>query len=216
VSSAKICVLVLEDKLSRFLGNLPDVRLGKRALPEVSPMRELRSAQSELRLADHSRYIFGPSVWLRSLIQPPAGWGIAYLDWCQQEHGIAAVLSGDEVMQAAYLSGDPYLEFAKQAGAVPADATKRTHNNEREQDFPRCWPGRSIVSVLVMRYGQCYRGLARSRRSRGRSAHRGHARYHPRRGSCGCRRTAGWTLADARPHAQGSRMAMSGTTGLCS
>ena len=71
---------------------------------------------------------------MRSLIQPPAGWGIAYLDWCQQEHGIAAVLSGDEVMQAAYLSGDPYLEFAKQAGAVPADATKRTHNNEREQD----------------------------------------------------------------------------------
>ena len=30
-------------------------------------------------------------------------------------------------MQAAYLSGDPYLEFAKQAGAVPADATKQSH-----------------------------------------------------------------------------------------
>src|SRR6478736_6663255 len=105
-------------------------------------MRELRSALSELRLADHSRYIFGPSVWLRSLIQPPAGWGIACLDWCQQEHGIAAVLSGDEVMQAAYLSGHPYLEFAKQAGAVPADATKKSHNSQREQDFPRCWPGR--------------------------------------------------------------------------
>jgi hypothetical protein len=33
------------------------------------------------------------------------------------------VLSGDEAMQAAYLSGDPYLEFAKQAGAVPPDAS---------------------------------------------------------------------------------------------
>ena len=42
------------------------------------------------------------------------------------------MLSGDEAMQAAYLSGDPYLEFAKQAGLVPADATKKTHGAERE------------------------------------------------------------------------------------
>ena len=106
-------------------------------------MRELRSALSEMRLSDlavgsdgrnrtilsafqsrtgrcqpsNTKYIFGPSVWLRGLIQPPEGWGVAYLDWSQQEFGIAAVLSGDEAMQAAYLSGDPYLEFAKQAGA---------------------------------------------------------------------------------------------------
>ena len=33
---------------------------------------------------------------------------------------IAAALSGDAAMQAAYRSGDPYLAFAKQAGAVPA------------------------------------------------------------------------------------------------
>ena len=117
-------------------------------------MRELRSALSDMRLADlavgsdgrnrtilsafrsrtgrcqpsNTKYIFGPSVWLRSLIQPPEGYGVAYIDWGQQEHGIAAVLSGDLAMQAAYLSGDPYLEFAKQAGAVPADATKQTHD----------------------------------------------------------------------------------------
>ena len=40
-------------------------------------------------------------------------------------------------MQAAYLSGDPYLEFAKQAGAVPADATKSSHTSEREL-FKQC------------------------------------------------------------------------------
>ena len=128
-----------------------------RAYPAVAPMRELRSALSEMRLADlavgsdgrnrtilsafrsrtgrcqpsNTKYIFGPSVWLRSLIQPPEGYGIAYIDWCQQEHGIAAVLSGDSAMQAAYLSGDPYLEFAKQAGAVPADATKRVPRGRR-------------------------------------------------------------------------------------
>ena len=143
----------------------------------MSPMRELRSALSEMRLADlavgsdgrnrtilsafrsrtgrcqpsNTKYIFGPSVWLRGLIKPPEGWGVAYIDWCQQEFAIAAVLSGDEAMQAAYLSGDPYLAFAKQAGAVPADATKQTHGAEREL-FKQC--------VLGVPYGMEAKSLA--------------------------------------------------------
>jgi DNA polymerase-1 len=129
-----------------------------KAHPKVSPMRELRCALSEMRLSDlaigsdgrnrtllsafrsrtgrsqpsNTKYIFGPSVWLRSLIKPPEGWGVAYLDWSQQEFAIGAVLSGDDGMQAAYSSGDPYLEFAKQARLVPPDATKQTHGNMRE------------------------------------------------------------------------------------
>jgi hypothetical protein len=129
-----------------------------KAYPAVAPIRELRGALSDLRLNDlavgrdgrnrtilsafrsrtgrnqpsNSRYIFGPSVWLRSLVQPPPGYGLAYIDWSQQEFGIAAALSGDLAMQAAYLSGDPYLAFAKQAGAVPADATKQSHGPTRE------------------------------------------------------------------------------------
>jgi DNA polymerase I len=124
----------------------------------VSPYRELRSALSDLRLNDlavgadgrnrtilsafrsrtgrnqpsNSRSIFGPSVWLRGLIKPPPGYGIAYVDWSQQEFGIAAALSGDPVMQAAYVSGDAYLAFAKQAGAVSEDATKTSHGPTRE------------------------------------------------------------------------------------
>ena len=141
-----------------------------KAYPTVSPMRELRSALSELRLNDlavgqdgrnrtilsafrsrtsrnqpsNTKFIFGPSVWLRSLIQPPPGHGVAYVDWSQQEFGIAAALSGDLEMQSAYLSGDPYLAFAKQAGAVPADATKATHGPTREL-FKQC--------VLAVQYG---------------------------------------------------------------
>ena len=45
---------------------------------------------------------------------------VAYVDREQQEFAIAASLSGDAAMQAAYLTGDPYLAFAKQAGAVPS------------------------------------------------------------------------------------------------
>jgi DNA polymerase family A len=129
-----------------------------KAYPAVSPMRELRSALSELRLNDlavgsdgrnrtilsafrsrtgrnqpsSTKFIFGPSVWLRSLIQPPPSHGLAYIDWSQQEFGVAAALSGDEAMMTAYRSGDPYLEFAKQAGAVPPNATKRSHGPARE------------------------------------------------------------------------------------
>ena len=40
-------------------------------------------------------------------------------------------------MLAGYESGDPYITFAKQAGAVPEDATKRSHPAIREQ-FKQC------------------------------------------------------------------------------
>ncbi len=129
-----------------------------RIYPTVTPLRELRNSLSELRLSDlavgldgrnrtilsafrsrtsrnqpsNSKFIFGPSVWLRGLIKPSPGYGVAYVDWSQQEFGIAAALSGDVAMQTAYQSGDPYLAFAKQAGAVPQDATKSTHGTERE------------------------------------------------------------------------------------
>ncbi len=148
-----------------------------KAHPQVAPMRELRSALSELRLADltvgddgrnrcllspfrsktgrnqpsNSRFIFGPSVWLRSLIQPQPGWAVAYIDYCQQEFGIAAALSGDQAMMEAYRSGDPYLAFARQAGAVPVDATKVTHKAQREL-FKQC--------VLAVQYGMGAESLA--------------------------------------------------------
>jgi DNA polymerase I-like protein with 3'-5' exonuclease and polymerase domains len=56
---------------------------------------------------------------------------VAYVDWCQQEFGIAAAFSQDPNMARAYQSGDPYLAFAKQAGAVPPHATKQSHKRER-------------------------------------------------------------------------------------
>jgi DNA polymerase I-like protein with 3'-5' exonuclease and polymerase domains len=77
---------------------------------------------------------------------------VAYVDWSQQEFGIAAALSGDQAMQAAYSSGDPYLAFAKQVSAVPPDATKTTHGPTREL-FKQC--------VLAVQYGMEAQSLAR-------------------------------------------------------
>jgi DNA polymerase family A len=148
-----------------------------RAYPQVAPLRELRSALSDLRLNDlaagpdgrnrtilsafrsrtgrnqpsNTRFIFGPSVWLRGLIKPPPGYGVAYVDWSQQEVGIAAVLSGDAALIEAYKSGDVYLAFAKQARTVPPDATKESHGPQREL-FKQC--------VLATQYGQAEDGLA--------------------------------------------------------
>src|SRR5262249_33578635 len=80
----------------------------------------------------NSRFIFGPRVWIRSLIKAGPGTAVAYIDFEQQEFAIAAKLSGDSNMLAAYASGDPYLAFAKQAGAIPADGTKESHGSQRE------------------------------------------------------------------------------------
>lgn len=144
---------------------------------EVGPIRELRHTLGQLRLNElavggdgrnrcllspfrartgrnqpsNSRFIFGPSVWLRSLIKPQPGRAVAYVDWSQQEFAIAGALSGDAAMMEAYQSGDPYLTFAKQAGAVPPDATKQSHPVERTR-FKEC--------SLAVQYGMGSRSLA--------------------------------------------------------
>ena len=150
----------------------------------VSPYRELRHSLSSMRLKDlavgqdgrnrtllsafgalsgrntpsNSRFIFGPSVWLRGLIKPPPGYGVAYVDWSQQEFGIAAALSGDKAMQEAYLSGDCYLKFGQQAGAIPHNATKTSLKNEHKEFKPQ----RELFKqcVLGTQYGQEAEGLA--------------------------------------------------------
>src|ERR1700722_18558271 len=149
-----------------------------RCHPEVGPIRELRTSLSQLRLNElavgsdgrnrcllsafgsrtgrnqpsNTRFIFGPAVWLRGLIRPKLGSAIAYLDYEQQEFGIGAALSGDRAMMDAYRSGDPYLAFARQAGAVPPDATKHSHAAERD---------RFKVCALAVQYGMEAEGLAK-------------------------------------------------------
>jgi hypothetical protein len=146
--------------------------------PEVSPIHELRrmfSTLKTLRLSvgadgrnrcmlspfqsktgrnqpSTTRFIFGPSTWLRGLIKPTEGQAVAYIDYSQQEFAIAAVLSRDEAMMDAYRSGDPYLAFAKQAAAVPPDATKESHKHIRDQ-FKLC--------ALGVQYGLSDFGLAK-------------------------------------------------------
>ena len=80
-----------------------------------------------------NQYLFAIDKTFRRLIQPEADKAIGYFDYSGEEIAIAAGLSGDQAMQKAYLAGDFYIEFAKKAGAVPADATKESHGFERSQ-----------------------------------------------------------------------------------
>ena len=146
--------------------------------PALGRLREVRDLRSKLRMVDlpvgqdgrnrcllspyssktgrnqpsTSQFVFGLPSWLRRLIRPSEGFGIAYVDWAQQEFGIAAALSGDKAMLEAYATGDPYLALAVQAGAAPVNATKATHGAVRE------WFKTCSLGVL---YGMEARGLAR-------------------------------------------------------
>ena len=149
-----------------------------KAFPVVAELRELRSALGKMRLFDdlaigpddrnrtaimpfrartgrnqpsNAKFIFGPSRWLRGLIKPGPDMAIAYIDYGKQEFGIAAALSGDDAMAEAYRSGDPYLAFGKQAGAIPPEGTKKTHGAQRAL-FKAC--------VLAVQYGMGPEALA--------------------------------------------------------
>lgn len=145
--------------------------------PELEPLKELRHSLGQLRLNDlavgpdgrnrtllspfgaatgrnlpsSSRFIFGPSTWIRGLIQPQEGLAVAYLDWSSQEVWIAAFLSGDKALQDAVTSGDPYIDFAKRAGLVPEDASKASHKAVRDM---------CKTCVLGTNYGMGARSLA--------------------------------------------------------
>lgn len=159
--------LDLKDETFRTMSNL---------YPQIQPLRELRATLSQLKLNQlavgsdgRNRYlisafasltgrnqpsnqkaIFGPATWIRNLIKPGPGMALAYLDYEQQEYGIAAALSGDRNMMAAYASGDPYIEFAKQAGLVPKNATKKSHPAKRDL---------CKATTLAVQYGMGARGL---------------------------------------------------------
>ena len=131
---------------------------GRAPIRSSSPLRELKHALSEMRLnalqvgedgrnrcllsafgtktgrnaPSNTKFIFGPSVWLRGLVKPEPGRAVAYIDWSSQEVGIAASLSGDQAMMSDYRTGDPYLAFGKNAGMLPPDATKESHGAQRD------------------------------------------------------------------------------------
>lgn len=147
--------------------------------PQLKPLQELRHTLGQLRLKDlqigddgrnrcllspfrsktgrnqpsTSKFIFGPSTWIRFFIKPEPKTAIAYIDYSQQEIAIAGVLSGDTNLITDYKTGDPYLSFAKKAGAIPPEGTKETHGEIREI-YKRC--------MLALNYGMSTETFAKN------------------------------------------------------
>ena len=151
MSSMYKCIGALHELrgfLSTTRKNNLQVGLDGRNRTMLSPFRSKTSRNQP----SNSNFIYGLSAVWRSLIKPEVGNALAYIDWSQQEFGIVAALSKDKAMMEAYSSGDPYLTFAKQAGAVPVTATKSSHPQEREQ-FKAC--------ALAVQYGMGEESLAK-------------------------------------------------------
>lgn len=145
-SSAELgCFLELGWSLLRLTGLAIGADGRNRTL--LSPF----GARSGRNTPSNSKFVFGPAVWMRGLIRPPRGHGLAYMDWSGQEIAIAAALSGDERMIEGYQSGDPHMAFAKAARLAPADATALTHPAVRES---------CKTTNLGINYGMSAVGLA--------------------------------------------------------
>jgi DNA polymerase I len=151
-----------------------DMALGH---PQVRPFAKLWFLLSQLRMSDLSvgpdgrnramlsafrsktarnqpsptRFVFGLPSFLRPIITPAPGMALAYIDWARQEFGIGGRLSNDTAMIEAYLSSDPYLEFAKRAGAAPPWANPESHREVRNK---------FKMVVLGVGYGMSKYGLA--------------------------------------------------------
>jgi DNA polymerase-1 len=152
-------------------------KLQETAYPIIAPLRELRNtvrqgnldglqvgydgrARTSLRpfasvtgrnQPSTTRFPFGTAKWMRGFIAPSQERDLAYIDFTAQEIGIAAGLSGDERLIAAYVDGDCYMAFAKQAKLVPADATKYSHPEIRNA---------CKVVVLGLNYGMGAESIA--------------------------------------------------------
>lgn len=97
----------------------------------VRPYMNPFGSQTSRTQPSATSFIMLKPAWQRALIVPPKGYAITGIDYGSEEFFISALLSKDKNMIDAYLSGDPYLAFAKLVGGVPKDATKKSHGKER-------------------------------------------------------------------------------------
>jgi hypothetical protein len=104
----------------------------------------------------HARSPFNAHAGVRGFIKYPTDSVGAYLDWRTQEVGVAAALSGDEALVAAYNGGDVYHSLAHVSG----------YTNEPDwRVWKKANPGvrdRMKKCQLAINYGMSVPSLARS------------------------------------------------------
>jgi len=136
--------LSTEDKTFRDLSHVPAVEQLRQIRSVIDQLREpgfdVRQGRNWYAIqpfkCESSRNstigcIFQAPAWLRGLIQPPPGRGLAYIDYEQEEFFIAGALADDAAVLSSYASGDPYTPFGIEAGLIPPGGTKHSHPQQR-------------------------------------------------------------------------------------
>jgi DNA polymerase-1 len=75
-------------------------------------------AQSGSRNSIKKNGLFGAARWMRGLIKPPLGHGVAYLDYGREEILIQAVLANSPAYIEAYFSGDVHMANGRNFGLI--------------------------------------------------------------------------------------------------
>jgi hypothetical protein len=102
----------------------------------VRPYMGIYTAQSSRSQPKATSLINLKSAWMRCLVQAPKDYALGSIDYKSQEFLIAALMSGDDAMLKAYLTGDVYLSFGKSIGFIPQDGTKAKFKKERDMMKP--------------------------------------------------------------------------------
>jgi hypothetical protein len=130
-------------RLKQSLNGFLPPKKGKRTFWEyvgadsrVRPFYNIFGSQSSRSQPSSTSFIHLKAAWMRYLVQPRPGKMIVGLDFASEEFLIAALVSRDPEMVNTYLSGDPYLGFAKASGQAPASATRETHGAVRDINKP--------------------------------------------------------------------------------
>jgi hypothetical protein len=117
----------------------------------VRPYFGIYGAQSSRSQPSATGFIPLKAHWMRNFIEPGPGRALAGIDFASQEFLISAIMSQDQRMISAYLSGDVYLAFGIDAGLIPVDGTKNKYPAARDI---------CKTSVLGMGYDMTNKGLA--------------------------------------------------------
>ena len=137
-------------------GFVPSAKEGKKTFwdsvgPDgrVRPYTNIYGSQASRSQPSSTGFMFLKPAWMRALVEPAPGMAMGGIDYGSEEYYIQALLSGDQNMIKAYLSGDVYLAFAKDAGIVPSTATKESHKKERDTAKATVL----AISYLMSKYG---------------------------------------------------------------
>jgi DNA polymerase-1 len=110
---------VLKDSLGVVVkARLPIGRDGRNR-PSLFPFATVTGRNAQ------AKSLFNAHAGMRSFITFPEDAIGVYLDWRTQEVGVAAALSGDQALMAAYRSGDVYHAFAIECGLTSDTNIKR-------------------------------------------------------------------------------------------